>query len=184
MLRCWAMPVSLKEALMHDLTTPNASTSITSIQLQPIGVRGWLLVLCLMLTAIGPAISAWLKAHEYAAFSPYFPDSVGLQATILSSLALTTFAVVFGTYAGILLWFVRPGAVKVAKSALLLGLAVDIVTTAIYAAVGQVPVAHGGLVRSVMVHMIPSLIFFTVCFAYLNKSDRVNATYLPHEADA
>ena len=169
---------------MNDLITPDASGSNTSTQLQPKGVRGWLLMLCLMLTIIGPAVSAWLMTHEYATFSPYFASSLALHATILSSLAITTFSVLFGTYAGIQLWLIRPGAVKIARSALLLGLAVDIVSTTIYAAVGQVPVADTGLFRSVMVHMIPSLIFFSICLAYLNKSNRVGATYRLHEADA
>ncbi len=141
---------------MNDLITPNASSSNTSTQLQPKGVRGWLLVLCLLLTVIGPAISAWLMSHEYAAFSPYFAGSLGLQATILSSLAITTFSVLFGTYAGIHLWLVRPGAVKIAKSALLLGLAVDIVTTIIYAALGQVPVADSGRgLKFELQHLVP-----------------------------
>jgi hypothetical protein len=166
-----------KEAFMHHLTKPSGVSDLASTQQQPKGVGGWLLVLCLMLTLVGPGISIWLMTHELAAFSPYFPGSPGLRATILASLAVTAIAEAFGVFAGILLWLVRPGAVKIAKTALLLALTVDIATTALYAALGQTPVADGAFIRGITAHMIPSLIFFTLCFGYLNKSNRVSATY-------
>ena len=146
------------------------------------GVRGWLLVLCLMLTVVGPAISVWLMAHEHADAAQSFAGSLGLQAAVVCSLLLTACAVAFGAYAGLRLWLIRPGAVNTAKLALLVGLAVDIVTTAIEAAVAQEP--SGQLLFQVEVSVIPSLVFFTLCFAYLNRSKRVHATYEGHRADA
>ena len=36
------------------------------------GVRGWLLLLCPMLTVVGPLVSAWLAADEYLQRAPHF----------------------------------------------------------------------------------------------------------------
>ena len=148
------------------------------------GVRGWLLVLCLMLTVGGPVISAWLMANGYARFAPFFTESGGLQAVIFISLLMTACSVAFGIYAGLRLWLIRPQAVSTAKHALLFGLAADIVTTAIEVAAGQVPNAGDRLLYQVEVNLIPSLIFFTLCFAYLNRSKRVYATYESPRTDA
>ena len=148
------------------------------------GVRGWLLVLCLMLVVIGPVVSAWLMADQYARFAPFFAGSPGLQAAILVSQLIAAATLVFGIYAGLRLWRVRPNAVGTAKRALLFGLVADIVTTAVDVVVGQAPDASDRLLYQVEVNLIPSLIFFTLCFAYLNKSKRVQATYESHRTEA
>lgn len=141
------------------------------------GVRGWLLALCLMLIVIGPAISAWLMANDYANAAPLVSKPLGVQASVLASLLLSACAVVFGAYAGIRLWLIRPNAVDTAKHALLFGLIADVITTAIEAATASAP--GDRLLFQVEVSLVPSLIFFTLCFAYLNRSRRVCATYGP-----
>ena len=164
---------------MRELTTPNYpdthSRSDPHSDLEFKGVRGWLLALCLMLTVIGPAIAVWLMVIEYTSAEPLFLESPGRQAAALGSLLLSGCSVVFGVYAGVRLWLVLPNAVRTAKYALLFGLAVDIVTTAFEAAAAQVP-SHQ-LLFQVEIGLIPTLIFFTVCFTYLNQSKRVHATY-------
>ena len=169
---------------MDDFTSTKSSPPNESIPTSALpgpirykGVYGWLLVLCLMLTVVGPLISAWLVANEYAQFSPYFSSSRGLQVAIFVSIAITACSVVFGIYAGLHLWSIRPRAVNTAKNSLLFGLAADIVTTVLQIAAGPVSGADGRLVNEVTISVIPSLIFFTVCLAYLNKSTRVHATY-------
>jgi hypothetical protein len=137
-----------------------------------------------MLTVGGPVISAWLMAHGYARFAPFFTETGGLQSVILISLLITACSVAFGVYAGLRLWLIRPKAVNTAKHALLFGLAADIVTTAIEVAAGQAPSAGGRLLYHVEVNLIPGLIFFTLCFAYLNRSKRVYATYDSPRTDA
>lgn len=148
------------------------------------GVRGWLFILCLMFVVIGPVISAWLMTYQYARFSPLFAGSRGLQGAILICVLVTACSVAYGVYAGLRLWLVRPKAVGTAKSALLFGLAADVVATTIELAVGQVSTANDRLLYRVEVSLVPSLIFFTLCFAYLNRSKRVHATYESHRTDA
>jgi Protein of unknown function (DUF2569) len=176
---------------MDDFTTPIGSHAVESMQPGSLpgttprtGVGGWLLVLCLMFTVVGPLISAWLLADEYAAFEPYFAGSAGLQAAIFVSLAITACSVAFGIYAGLRLWLIRPNAVTTTKHALLVGLAADAVTTAIGLVAGPTPDAQGQLLRQLTIDLVPSFIFFTLCFAYLNRSRRVYATYLSNPKDA
>jgi hypothetical protein len=135
-----------------------------------------------MLTVIGPAIAVWLMVIEYTSAEPHFHESLSIQAAALISLLLSGCSVVFGAYAGLRLWLVLPDAVSTAKYALLFGLAVDIVTTAFEAAAAQVP--SDRLLFQVEISLIPTLIFFTVCFTYLNQSRRVHATYGPHSPTA
>jgi hypothetical protein len=148
------------------------------------GVHGWLLVLCLMLTLIGPLISVWLMAHDYAVLAPHFPGAGGLQAAVFVSFAITTSSVAFGAYAGLGLWRLRPNAVSTAKFALLVGLAAEVITTVIAVVVEPTHPMEGRLLRQVTVELIPSLVFFTLCFAYLNRSSRVEATYGAPRGDA
>ena len=171
---------------MRNLSTPVYSAAHLPSGPQPDvefrGVRGWLLALCLMLTVIGPAIAVWLMVIEYTGAEPLFSESPSRQAAAIGSLVLSGCSVLFGAYAGLRLWLVLPNAVRTAKYALLFGLAVDIVTTAFEAAAAQVP-GHQILFH-VELGLIPTLIFFTVCFTYLNQSKRVSATYGPHSAGA
>ncbi len=130
-----------------------------------------------MLTVSGPVISALLMVKGHAEFKPFFTENGGLQAVMLISLLIAACSVAVGIYAGLRLWLIRPKAVSTAKHALLFGLAADIVTTALDVAVGQAPIGIDRLLYQVEFNLIPSLIFFTLCFAYLNRSKRVNATY-------
>ena len=145
------------------------------------GVGGWLLMLCLMMVVFGPCISVWLLADSFARFSPYFAQSTGLLFAIIASMFLMACSVGFGIYAGLKLWLIRVRAVQIAKLALLFGLAADIVTTSIETIAWQTVTQTDGLwLRDVELHVIPSLVFFTACFAYLVGSERVHATYGPH----
>lgn len=141
------------------------------------GVGGWLLILCLMLTVVGPVVVSWLAAHEYRHFAPYFESASGLQAAIVASIAIKACAVSYGIYAGVGLWTVRPGAVATAKSALLWGLAADVVAAMLRITLGPASGSHAGLLLQVMGAVILDVAFFTLCFAYLNRSARVQATY-------
>lgn len=141
------------------------------------GVGGWLLVLCLMLTVVGPAISAWLMAEQYAHLAPRLAESMGLHLAMLGSLVLLAAAVGYGIFAGWQLWRVRPHAVGLAKRALLFGLFADIVNTALEVAATLPQDGDGRLLLQVEMRLIPSLVFFALCFAYLQRSKRVAHTF-------
>ncbi len=165
--------------MMNQSTAPRRAAANVTTGMQSgaelKGVRGWLLVLCLMLIVVGPIISAWLMAHMYIDAAPLASRPLSAQVPVHASLLLSACAVAFGIYAGVQLWLVRPNAVNTAKRALLFALAIDVITTAIEAATATSP--SDRLLLQIEVNLIPSLIFFTLCFAYLNRSRRVYATY-------
>ena len=141
------------------------------------GVGGWLLVLCLMLAVIGPLIAVGLMVNETLVSAPYFQSALGLHLATIASMAITAWLVGSGIYAGVGLWLLRPGAVETAKTLLLLGLAADIAGAALHVLAPSLASPHAGLLREVALSVVPDLIFFTACYAYLNKSARVRATY-------
>ena len=140
------------------------------------GVRGWLLALCLMLTVVAPIVSFWVVGREFDALAAHFVTSRGARWWTIASIALTTCSVLFGIYAGVLLWTIKPQAVRVTRAALSFGLAVDVCTTTISTTMSAASLADG-LFYTVLQNLAPSLLFFTGCLAYLNRSKRVEATY-------
>ena len=165
-------------AVSHGL--PKRSGASDEDPHQPIqpGVGGWLLALCWMLTIIGPLLSVGLLSEEYAPLAKYLSSPGEVQAVIALSIALTLLAVLYGMWAGFRLWTIRPGAVATAKRALLVGLAVDLITIALQlTALAPEAAGDGSLLQGVMQGSALSLVFFTACYAYLNKSARVQATY-------
>lgn len=141
------------------------------------GVHGWLLILCVMLTVVGPLIASGLMINRYVLSEPYFAGFRGLQVAIYLSIALGGCSMVYGVYAGRRLWSIQSGAVDTAKRALLFGLAVDIVTAALQYFTWPTSTIDGQMLDGIVMPLVPDLIFFTTCFAYLNKSTRVQITY-------
>ena len=155
------------------MTKTDASAAIRG----PQGVQGWLLALCLMFVVFGPAISARLATHDWAELAPYFDESGGILAAAWLMVALRALSVAYGIHAGLALWTVRRDAVATAQRSLLLGLAVDIAITLIAWAADPNVELTPHLPAQLVLQVAPGLVFFTVCFAYLNRSERVAATY-------
>lgn len=160
------------------MTKTDASAAVRG----PQGVQGWLLAMCLMFVVFGPAISARLAAHDCAELAPYFNESGGILAAALLMVALRVLAVGYGIHAGLLLWAVRPNAVATAKRSLLLALAAEIAITLIAWAADPDVALTPQLPAQLVVQIAPGLVFFTICFAYLNRSERVAATYASTDA--
>ncbi len=157
---------------LNDSTQPPACNVGPSV-----GVRGWLLVLCLMLTVVGPLISAGLWVHQVDLAMAHIQKPHGLPAALLISTLIELGSVVFGMYAGYQLWRIQPGALSTGKKALLLGLAADVIAGVLQAAAGPAVWLDSALLNGVTASLMPSLIFFTLGFGYLNKSARVQAIY-------
>lgn len=122
---------------------------------------GGLRVLCLLLVVVAPAIAALLLGLDVVAMAARPQPGVGPLAALLASSLLNAGSVGYGIFAGVRLWQRQPRAVDVAKRALLMGLAVDVATTAL-AADAQHPFLAG---------LLPGALFFTLCFAYLQHVD-------------
>jgi hypothetical protein len=127
-------------------------------------VRGWLLLLCILLVVWNPATLALVAAAHIATGLPR--ESVGIAL-----LAGRLFATSVGVAAGISLWNLQPGSVRLAKISLVLS---------------SVEVAFRMASRSGLTEAPPGtrlpMALLTIAFnagwyGYLAKSRRVRALY-------
>ena len=146
------------------------------------GVRGWLLLLCLMLTILIPTSSL------YSAISIiYFINSPLNKIILLVSnnlllyhmilLAIMAGMATLSFYSGIQLWEVKPGAVKLTKIFLLIYLFCSVIIAIIQSLI-SLGFGSGEInFIVIMITIFPSLCYFGIWYLYLNNSKRVYNTY-------
>ncbi|MFH1367898.1 MAG: DUF2569 family protein [Elusimicrobiota bacterium] len=136
------------------------------------GVKGWLLLFCIILTVINPALTVFV----------YFADFPGFNALTFFGIVDTFWMVLvtlFGMYAGISLWTVRPNAVKTAKIYLLAiaGYAVFIVGYSFFILMPEKPTAYR--IGTAVGALLRLMLYAAIWYSYLDRSKRVKATYPP-----
>jgi hypothetical protein len=130
----------------------------------PEGVGGWLLLLCRLLVVFHPLSLAVTASSVLSALSVR-----GMAVALILILRLVV--VGFGMAAGRALQTVQPGAVTLAKAALLLSAATDVfVYTTSYFPNNRLP-------GDTVYYVIASLAYHGAWLAYLLRSRRVRATY-------
>ena len=127
-------------------------------------VRGWLLLLCILLTAWNPATLAVVVASRVGT-----PAGMATLALVLLGVRLVVTSI--GVAAGLALWHKRPGAVPFAKVSLMLS-GVE--------AVGRLS-TRVGLSEAPPGTRLPLalavILYNAAWYVYLEKSRRVRATY-------
>jgi hypothetical protein len=83
----------------------------------------------------------------------------------------------FSIYAGLGLWRIRPGAVRTAEIYLLCFLCYQGIAAVLPFLAGFPASANHALTEAVYRNLARSLLYFGVWYSYLNKSERVKATY-------
>ncbi len=128
------------------------------------GVGGWLLLLCRLLVVFHPLSLAVTASGALAALS--------VRGTAVASILVLRLIVVgFGMAAGRALQHVQPGAVTLAKAALLASAAVDLfVYTTPYFPNNRVP-------GDTPFYVAATLAYHGAWLLYLARSKRVRATY-------
>ncbi len=127
-------------------------------------VRGWLLVLCLLLTVWNPMTLAAYAAGRLA-------DGAALPSAVAALVAVRLVVTGVGVAAGLALWNRRPGGVALAKASLLLSALEVAARLAAPAGFSNVP---PGLRLPLAA---ASIAFDGLWYAYLEKSRRVRATF-------
>ncbi len=141
------------------------------------GIGGWLLILCLGFTVFSPLITLVQLIVEYNNASNYsdrFPDLMVVTVIdIILSLGMTTFSIV----AGINLWQIRPGAIQLAKKYLLCVLGYCVIAAILPFMAGLPSSANSALGSHAVKVIFMGGIYFAIWYSYLNKSQRVRATF-------
>ena len=136
----------------------------TSQQDAPRRVGGWLLVLCRLLIVLHPLSLAVTASNVMNAL---FVRGAPVAIVLLMRLAV----VAFGVAAGRMLQNVRPGAIELARVALLASAALDVfVYTTPYFPSNRMP-------GDTTFYVIASLAYHGAWIAYLARSKRVKATF-------
>jgi hypothetical protein len=138
-------------------------------------VRGWLLVLCLILTFVNPANSLY---HILSHTVPTIIAARALNRVYL--LSVYTFVVstlaVFSFVAGVGLWAVKPNAVAFAKRFLLTMLIAHVAYYVLWMAVIR-PTRQVAYAEMAWWNVLRPMMFVTLWYSYLERSKRVRETY-------
>jgi hypothetical protein len=145
----------------------------------PRGVGGWLLLFCVLVTIIGPALSVFFLSADLARILANW-DGFELVPTFrlvkdVGGFGLTAFSL----YVGITLWSAKPNAVRTAKALLIAALAYNVVTDFACLSLGTSVLfwTPTPTVGTTVEDLAANAISFAIWFTYLRESKRVKATY-------
>ncbi|MFH1066688.1 MAG: DUF2569 family protein [bacterium] len=162
-------------------TTVNQSSPppplVTPVDQRYNGVRGWLKFLCFILVVINPLIAIGYLAKLWIDGFSHLNRVHGLLAFMMVGTLLIASVTVFGIYAGIGLWRIRPNAVKTAKQYFLCYLGCSIILTLLPFVVGIPSAAIDDMLAVVTQGLSKGIVYVAIWYSYLSRSKRVKATY-------
>jgi peptidoglycan/LPS O-acetylase OafA/YrhL len=129
-------------------------------------IRGWLLVLCVLLLVWQPFSLALTTAGTL--------DELSLRGSGLAVILVARLlAAGLGIAAGLSLFQRKPGAVSIAKASLVFSAAVDVLVYATPYSPNNRPPGDA------LVILVVSLIYYAIWLGYLARSKRVRSTFQP-----
>jgi hypothetical protein len=128
----------------------------------PRGVGGWLLLFCADLTILSPI------ENGLQLLTDVISENNPLQLIVLIASSVAPFG--YGIFAGIMLWMVRPGAVRHGKTYLIISLCTALIKS------GMAVIESNGRLPSFFA-LVPAIASFAIWWIYLSQSRRVRNTY-------
>ena len=141
------------------------------------GVKGWLLLLCLSMMIFSPLYTLYTIGVTYPEISPFFETFPGLAQIVVADLIMSAGLMIFSIYAGLALWNIKPGAVKTAKSYLLIAFFYAILASFLPYASDLPETAKDAMMPETVKGILRALVYSGVWYWFLNVSKRVKATY-------
>lgn len=156
-----------------NITTSNAANAVIVV-----GVKGWLLFLCVALTIIGPAVTLYSVGSSFGQMSSSFQNLPDLKLAVMVESIVNLAMSAFGAYAGYLLWRIKPKAVMTAKIYFLLFGTFSLLSPSLFLELANLPTEvektiEDALIKQATRGLLSSIIWLT----YLFKSKRVKMTY-------
>lgn len=140
-------------------------------------VGGWLKFLCIILTIISPLRTVSYLFKSYIEISPVLNEFHGLRNLFLTESFLTIVLMILSVRAGLYLWNIEDGAVKVAKNYLLIFFGLSVISTLLPFAFEMPPGVNEPTIFEIVKYTILYSIFPFIWYWYLDASERVKATY-------
>ena len=154
---------------LENVSHPNSSSQIQTINSHLRGVRGWLLFFCISLTLVVPATHGWIgmialkNLAKTQTSTPYTLIRLAAVTVIYFGLGLFSFV------AGVQLWGGKRAGLVIAKAYLVMAPVVAITLTLILWVVG--------IKLDLLKIILNRLAYSAIWYAYLVNSQRVKATY-------
>lgn len=140
-------------------------------------VGGWLLLFCIALTIISPLRTLYNLVSSYNELEEYFTVFPSIKNLLYIDGFLSIALMFLSVRAGIALWQMKRGAVKMGKDYLLYFLGYTLIAAMLPFMIGLPTVANDAMVPEVIKGAIQSVVYFTIWYTYLNVSKRVKDTY-------
>lgn len=142
------------------------------------GVRGFLLVFCIMLIFVTPFVGIYNLINDYQNASADFDYIPGLRLFLIVESALRGFVILFSILAGASILSLWRGAIRLTKAYLICFLCSLVLGMALLFSLVEFPLDYYDLVLTKITYEITaSLIYFIVCYSYINFSRRVRITF-------
>ena len=146
------------------------------------GVRGWLLLLCLLLTVLDPlVVLSSIFAQSQAARATLNLRPEMLRYLIVQGVLAIALAV-FSMYAGLSLWKITYNAVRVARYYLVAEAAFSFVPLFLSALLGVSDEGPGSF-NPYLLNALLTTAYASAWYAYLSRSRRVRNTYFGEPDD-
>jgi hypothetical protein len=141
------------------------------------GVGGWLLLLVVGMTILNPLATLHNLLQGYDKIATYADRFPGLLSVAKADIVLSSVLMCLSIYAGVLLWGVRPAALKAAKVYFLAYLAYSVLVLIVVATADLPSQAAANMTASAFGQVFGAIIYVAIWWSYLNRSRRVKATY-------
>lgn len=143
----------------------------------PRGVGGWLLLFCVSLTFLNPAMTAYNVFQTDEATRSVLARYPALNTLTQIDAVVGIIIAGLSIYAGIAMWRVRPGAVRAARIFLIVGLIYAVIApfTPLFADLPQR--ANDAIMSAAFSSAGRGAIYYFIWLSYLSSSRRVRTTY-------
>lgn len=141
------------------------------------GIRGWLLLFCVILTIVIPLFFLANVISVYYSANSLTNRLQGMFTITVIQNILALGMTIFSIYAGISLWQIRLNAVRIAKRYLICCMLYSIVVTFLPQMVELPSGAHRIMNLELIKGILRTFVFVAIWYTYLNRSKRVKVTF-------
>ncbi len=141
------------------------------------GVKGWLLFFCFSLIILGPGFVLYNIITAYEDIGPVIEEFPNVFVIVVIDTVLSLAMIVFSIYAGLMLYKIKPGAVKITKMYLKTYLVYIIISSILPFMAGFPSRVNELMLQEMIPGIIGSLAYFFIWYSFMNVSKRVKATY-------